>query len=221
MEKKSSINFSNKNNFLKKYLFIIPALFIPATVAAQNIDVNILKSINVHRNQSLDGTMKAITASYLPVATGLPTLMVAGGLLSHNKKLIYNGLELYASGMINLLITQAVKTAVNRKRPAETYSFIEPYKNLRGHSFPSGHTSTAFAVATTLTLQYKKWYVAVPAYTWASLVGYSRMHLGVHYPSDVLGGIIVGAGSSYLCFRLRKLIENNYRKGKEAKQLPQ
>ena len=218
MDEKSSISFPNKNKFLKKYSYIV-LLFVQTNIYAQNIDINILKGVNVHRNQSLDGTMKTITASYIPVAAGFPSLMVAGGLISHNKKLTYDGLELYASVITNWLSTQVIKAIVNRKRPAETYTYIEPYKNLRGHSFPSGHTSTAFAFATTVSLEYKKWYVVVPAYTWASLVGYSRMHLGVHYPSDVLGGMIIGAGSSYLCFSLRKLIEANYRKKKESKQL--
>ena len=56
----------------------------------------------------------------------------------------------------------------------------------------------AFATATTLTLECKKWYVAVPAYAWAAGVGYSRMYLGEHYPSDVIAGAVVGAGSAWL-----------------------
>jgi membrane-associated phospholipid phosphatase len=55
----------------------------------------------------------------------------------------------------------------------------------KGLSFPSQHTSFAFATATALSLQYRKWWVVVPAYTWAAMVGYSRLYLGQHYPSDV------------------------------------
>ena len=68
-------------------------------------------------------------------------------------------------------------------------------------SFPSGHTSDAFSLATALSIVYPKWYVVVPAYAWAVTVGYSRMALGVHYPGDVLAGALIGAGSAYLCFR--------------------
>jgi undecaprenyl-diphosphatase len=64
----------------------------------------------------------------------------------------------------------------------------------------------AFSTATSLTLQYKKWYVAVPAYFWAANVGYSRMYLGEHYPSDVFAGAAVGAGSAVLAHWLVKKI---------------
>ncbi|MDO9339524.1 MAG: phosphatase PAP2 family protein, partial [Bacteroidales bacterium] len=63
------------------------------------------------------------------------------------------------------------------------------------------------------TLAYPKWYIIVPSYTWASTVAYSRMDLGVHYPSDVLIGALVGAGSAYLTYKInQKLLNLNKRK---------
>ena len=73
-------------------------------------------------------------------------------------------------------------------------------------SFPSGHTTSAFCTATSLSLMYPKWYVIVPAYSWATMVGYSRMHLGMHYPLDVLAGAILGTGISLVSFKLQKWI---------------
>ena len=55
-----------------------------------------------------------------------------------------------------------------------------------------------------MTFAFPKWYVAVPAFSWAGAVGYSRMHLGVHYPSDFLVGAAVGAGSAWLGHWLNK-----------------
>src|SRR5690606_16926546 len=76
------------------------------------------------------------------------------------------------------------------------------------YSFPSGHTSSAFATATILSLSYKKWYVTGPSFLYAGLVGYSRMRLGVHYPTDVLGGLIIGVGAGLLTWKLDQVFFN-------------
>jgi len=67
-------------------------------------------------------------------------------------------------------------------------------------AFPSGHAAGAFAVATWVALWRRRW--ALPALSGAALVALSRVYLGVHYPSDVLGGAILGAGSGALVYGL-------------------
>ncbi|MFY7909200.1 MAG: phosphatase PAP2 family protein, partial [Emticicia sp.] len=61
--------------------------------------------------------------------------------------------------------------------------------------------------ATSLSLTFRKWYVVIPAYTWASAAAYSRLHLGVHYPSDVLAGAAIGAGSAWLCYKANRWLQ--------------
>ena len=68
------------------------------------------------------------------------------------------------------------------------------FRHIRHPSFPSGHTASAFALATSLCIKYPKWYVIAPSALWACSVGVSRMNEGLHYPSDVLAGAAIGAG---------------------------
>ncbi len=65
-------------------------------------------------------------------------------------------------------------------------------------------------------MEYPKWYIIAPSFAWASAVGYSRMHLGVHYPSDVVSGAIVGSGSAYISYKLNKWI--NKKRSEKHKQ---
>jgi membrane-associated phospholipid phosphatase len=116
----------------------------------------------------------------------------------------HKGIFIGSSLILTSAITVIMKKAINRERPYKTYPDIIKLSSGGSNSFPSGHTSEAFSTATSLSLAFPKWYVIVPSFSWAAAVGYSRMHLGVHYPSDVLMGALVGAGSSYLCFKAQK-----------------
>ncbi len=60
------------------------------------------------------------------------------------------------------------------------------------YGFPSGHTTLAFAAATSVSLSHPRWYVAVPALGWATTMGISRIWHGAHYPSDVAAGAALG-----------------------------
>jgi undecaprenyl-diphosphatase len=80
-------------------------------------------------------------------------------------------------------------------------------RRLREHSFPSGHAATAFAAASILVLLYGGYFYLgfIPAF----LVAYSRVYMGVHFPSDVLGGAVLGSAVVYfviLLFRQNKLL---------------
>ncbi len=68
-----------------------------------------------------------------------------------------------------------------------------------------------------LTLQCPKWYVIVPAYAWAGAVGYSRLWLGMHYPSDVAVGALVGAASAYVSYKGMQWLHHRHRENKMVK----
>jgi len=138
-------------------------------------------------------------------------------LIEKNDDLLKNTLYVGVSIGVSAGMTYALKYSVNRTRPYITYPSlnVDPAFYESSSSFPSSHTSVAFATATALSLKYPKWYVIAPSYFWACSVGYSRMNLGVHYPSDVLAGALIGAGSAYVT----NLLNNWYWKKNNNKRL--
>ena len=178
--------------------------FFLQTSAQGQWEVDMLRSINPQDPSS--STWRGISGSAKPVGIGIPLGMVAIGLLNKNVKLKENGIEALGSVAIASLSTQIMKAAFNRPRPYKTYTDIYPDNPDNSKAFPSGHVSLVFATATSLSLQYKKWYIVVPLYAWSAGVSYSRMYLGQHYPSDILAGAVVGAGSAYLSYVLAKKI---------------
>ena len=184
---------------MKKLLSSLIIIFLFFQGMSQNIDINLLKELNVNRNKNLDGTFLFFTHSDIPVCIGAPLITTGIGLLKKDSILTRKGLYMSATFVVASGISVVMKYSIGRERPFVTYPFIEKMTDGGSPSFPSGHTSSAFAAATSLSLAFPKWYVIAPSFIWASGVGYSRMHLGVHYPSDVLVGAIVGAGSAYVC----------------------
>jgi membrane-associated phospholipid phosphatase len=184
-----------------RYRLILFFMLFALSAFSQNIDIDILRNINLNRNTHLDGFLKHVSNSAGPVAFGLPVVMFGLSYLMKDTLTRKRSLYIGASVLTAIAITNILKYSIDRTRPFDTYSFIEKMTSGGSPSFPSGHTSDAFSLATALSIVYPKWYVIIPAYAWAVTVGYSRMALGVHYPGDVLAGALIGAGSAYLCFK--------------------
>jgi undecaprenyl-diphosphatase len=167
----------------------------------------------IHTNTSLpsDKTYNFLSNTVAPIAFTMPVAMFVTGLSTHNKDLQIKSIESGASILFASAISYSIKISVKRPRPFTTYPDLITKKGHGGtFSFPSGHTTTSFAIATSLSLAFPKWYVIIPSYTFASAVAYSRMHLGMHYPSDLLAGIIIGMGTSFLTFQADKWLNKKY-----------
>jgi len=192
---------------LQKFLlFFVVLICFSNTAQSQNVDIKLLREINLNRNQSLDGTFKFLSNSAAPISVGLPIGLFGVGLITKDSALTRNAVLIGTSVVVSTVITTLMKKTINRPRPFETYPDIEKLSDGGSASFPSGHTSGAFSLATSLSLEYPKWYIIAPSYVWASAVAYSRMDLGVHYPSDILMGAFVGAGSAWLCHYVNKKV---------------
>ena len=113
-----------------------------------------------------------------------------------------------AALIMDLLICNvAVKNLAARTRPYEVNTSVQLLvAKLHDYSFPSGHTAASFASVTALYLagERKLW---KPALVLACLIAVSRLYLYVHYPTDVLGGMVFGILAGYVGYRLVKFLE--------------
>lgn len=99
------------------------------------------------------------------------------------------------------IAVQVLKNLCDTPRPAAVLDDCRCLAGiLRAHSFPSGHTTTAFAIAVVAAQRERRW--AIPLLLLAALVGYSRVYVGAHFPSDVLGGAVLGILSALFCLAL-------------------
>ena len=187
-----------------KLFFLLVLFSLSVPLFSQNLDIRILRSINSSRSLPSDRFFQFVSNSNAYFVIGIPATIGTISLIKHDDQLFRNTCVTVATLAIASGITEIMKYSINRDRPFKTYPDITRKSDVRSPSFPSGHTSSSFALATSLSLSYPKWYIIVSSYTWAGTVAFSRMDLGVHYPSDVLAGAIVGAGSAWLTHCVNK-----------------
>jgi membrane-associated phospholipid phosphatase len=154
--------------------------------------------INLAQNRTPEktGLMLFLTKTYTYGDIGVPAGLLAAGIIGNDRQMRENALYVAGSTAITYGLNQLIKVIVKRPRPFIQNIKIVPVYQAQEYSFPSGHTSSTISTATALSIAYPKWYVIAPAFLWAGSVSYSRMYLGVHYPTDVAGGALLGAGTA-------------------------
>lgn len=165
--------------------------------AMQRLDDKILINLSEHRTEERTGFFMFLSKHNDVVNIGVPVALLAGGVIGNDKEMRQNALYVASASAVNVLATLFLKKVIKRPRPFNGLVKINAVYQPSHYSFPSGHTSTAFTTATALSHAYPKWYVIAPAYLWAGSVGFSRLYLGVHYPTDVAAGALLGTGSAF------------------------
>ena len=124
-----------------------------------------------------------------------------------------SGLILAAALIVDLILCNGIlKPLIARIRPFDVNSAIQLIvAKPHDYSFPSGHTAASFTAVMALYLvgEKKLWKIAL---VFAVLIAFSRLYLYVHYPTDVLGGIITGAIAGYIGYKLTFIVQSKYRK---------
>lgn len=154
-----------------------------------------------HRCAVADGIANVVQPlgrqRYLAPAAGVAFV---SGLLAKDEQLQKAGLISLGSIFVNTGVTSTLKKAFHRHRPSattENHEFDGPFWKSPNASLPSSHTSTAFAVATSVATVYRdSKYVPPIAYGVATLVGLSRINDNAHWVTDVMAGAAIGYLSS-------------------------
>lgn len=169
---------------------------------AKAVDTAVYGAIAASETPSLDVAMRGLSRtadrSKLWFATAAAMALLGG---SRGRLAAWNGLVSIgiASGFAHFV----AKPLTTRRRPSreETQELARRHVEMpRSSSFPSGHTASAFAFATGAGNAQP--FLSAPLRAVATLVGYSRVHTGVHYPADVLAGAFIGVSAAELAARL-------------------
>ena len=179
------------------------------------MDIAILKWFHAafHSQMWLNYIMKFITY----IGEFGAGAMIAAVVLFIFKKTRWAGVAVAAAFVIDVLIVNVIlKLSVNRARPWMTYpdlGFHEFHSSIgvrepTDSSFPSGHTASLFSAAVALIMIYKK--KALPALAVAFVVALSRIYLCMHFPTDVLGGMVIGSACGVGGYYAGKLIKKLY-----------
>ena len=156
-------------------------------------DKSLKKEIQDHRSNTTDDLRKA----FEPFGAEYSFYILGGleieGLVFHDdnsRAVAQDGLA--SSAIAAGIITPSLKVIVGRSRPnkEQGYHHFRPFSS--DASFPSGHTTQAFAVASVIADHYDSPLVKIGSYGVASMVGYARMEHNAHWASDVLAGALIG-----------------------------
>lgn len=184
----------------------------------EKIDQELLLFINGMHNPYLDEIMWAISGKliWFPLYLLLFILVFKKTPLKQSIWFVFFGFA--AVGLADFTATFIFKEGIARYRPSHHlvlgdllhFYEIKPGEYYKGgiHGFVSGHATNSFAIAVMFILRLRKHfkYITILLLAWAIIVSYSRMYLGVHYPTDIIGGAILGSTISFVMYWFYKKV---------------
>jgi membrane-associated phospholipid phosphatase len=178
--------------------FILSGLIIGATALSFSIDNPVRNSIRSTRSNSMDRFTNIGEKFGNPkYGSWLSGILYVGGHIVGDKELRLTGMMLAETIFLNGLVTQVLKSSFGRARPFLNegngeIDFLEFEFEDESNSLPSGHTSTAFAIATVLSQRIDNFYASAAFYSLASLTAFQRIYADKHWISDTILGAAIG-----------------------------
>lgn len=177
-----------------------------------NADNSIVVAINNCHSQFMDDAILTITDFRFFVGVVACIFAYSFCKEKYRAAFLFCALLLAAVGCSDFLCASIIRPAVQQLRPTHPDSpvramlhIVNGYTGGR-YGFPSCHAANSFAIAVLTSLWFRKKWIAAILTAWALLECYTRLYLGVHYPSDIVCGIAVGSLIAYLVYRIGKRI---------------
>ena len=208
-------------DFLRSMIFLRPLILLVVLVAAsasaqdepiiletpgrETLDARVFRAVYDFEDPAFSAAMRGVNIVSYPTffiavpAVGLTDWVVDGDAGA--------GTRILASELATMGVVFGLKNLIRRTRPYAALPDVErrpvgseePPGGIDPFSFPSGHSAVAFSIATSASLSFPEWYVIVPAMTWASTTALARVWHGMHFPSDIIVGALVGTGMGISC----------------------
>lgn len=183
-----------------------------------NLDYSLFIFINGLHTAFLDILMMLFTAKYpwIPLYAAITFYIFYS--FGHKQKNYKYAFLLFAAAILTFAITDmgssAIKNYCMRLRPSHDPQLEEVIRLLDGkgglYGFISSHAANVFGLASFTSWLFKKRWYSITIFMWAFLVCYSRVYVGRHFPSDVVGGAIFGIIVAWIIFIIQSRIENNH-----------
>lgn len=180
-----------------------------------DIDTDALLAVNGLHNAFQDAFWWMLSAKWSSLLLILALLWI---MLHQNRRhaLLVLAMMVLAVIVADQVSSGLIKHLVERLRPSHDPTLenaVHVVNGYRGgmYGFVSSHAANFFATVTLLSFVTRLRLVALSLFAWALLQCYSRMYMGVHYPGDILGGIIVGMLIGWLVWHLMRTIQHRYR----------
>lgn len=210
---KSPLNFTADDYYLS-------ALVLGATALSSSLDYSLQREVAKTKSQTMDNiTIFGERLGNPQYGTLVGGALYLGGHLIGDKYLRETGQILVEAILFNGIVTQVMKMTFRRMRPDSeegNYDFgmFEFESEAGDDSFPSGHTSTAFTIATVLSKRIDNTYASILLYSMAGLTAYQRVYANRHWFSDTVLGAVLGTviGNKIVSLHLDQTENNSARK---------
>lgn len=177
-----------------------------------NVDNNIVVVINNCHSPFMDNTILVITDFWFFV--GVVCCIISYSIRKDKfpKTILFCALLIVAVGCTDYLCASIIRPAVQQLRPTNPDNPVSAMLHIvhgyigGKYGFPSCHAANSFAIAVFTTLWFRRKWIAAILICWALLECYTRLYLGVHYPSDIVFGMAIGSLIAYIVYSLSKRI---------------